>query len=98
VPLLEPTSLGATGSLRLAIPELARSRMLGAGHYYADFNAGLPAKSKGVHWQTYEREIVRVEALLAQTPWPVASFASSGIRVLSSDLALSWSRNVERVA
>src|SRR3984957_21216822 len=35
---------------------------------------------------------------LARTPLPVASFASSGIRVLSSDLARSWSRNAERGA
>ena len=31
-------------------------------------------------------------------PWPKASFASSGIRALSSDLARSWSRKAERVA
>ena len=35
---------------------------------------------------------------LARTPWPVASLASSGINVLSSALARSWSRKAERVA
>jgi hypothetical protein len=35
---------------------------------------------------------------LARTPWPVASFASSGMSALSSALARSCSRNAERVA